>query len=130
MSFICIIIKNHFHINGFALSLALKVRFLGTRKWPIGLSKQQFCMCSTPLVCFLAVPARPRREISLCDVFLEHVNTQIINNNSVPNSVQIIIQFSSNYNSVFFLFLKLGYRAQEFNFRKIHLYLTILGELE
>ena len=31
MSFICII-KNHFHINGFALSLALKVRFFGTRK--------------------------------------------------------------------------------------------------
>ena len=35
MSFICIIIKNHFHINGFALSLALKVWFFGTRKWPI-----------------------------------------------------------------------------------------------
>ena len=35
MSFICIIIKNHFHINGFALSFALKVRFFGTRKWPI-----------------------------------------------------------------------------------------------
>ena len=35
MTFICIIIKNHFHINGFALSLALKVRFFGTRKWPI-----------------------------------------------------------------------------------------------
>ena len=32
MSFICIIIKTHFHINGFALSLALKVRFFGTRK--------------------------------------------------------------------------------------------------
>ena len=29
------IIKNHFHINGFALSLALKVRLFGTRKWPI-----------------------------------------------------------------------------------------------
>ena len=28
MSFICIIIKNHFHINGFALSLTFKVRFL------------------------------------------------------------------------------------------------------
>ena len=27
MSFICIIIENHFHINGFALSLVLKVRF-------------------------------------------------------------------------------------------------------
>ena len=37
MSFICIIIKNHFHINSFALSLALKVRFFGTRKWPIRL---------------------------------------------------------------------------------------------
>ena len=34
MSFICIIIENHFHINGFALSLALKVRCFGTRKWP------------------------------------------------------------------------------------------------
>ena len=32
MSFICIIIKTHFHINGFALSLALKVRFFGTRE--------------------------------------------------------------------------------------------------
>ena len=28
MNFICIIIKNHFHINGFALSLALKASFL------------------------------------------------------------------------------------------------------
>ena len=36
MSFICIIIKNHFHINSFALSLALKESFFGTRKWPIG----------------------------------------------------------------------------------------------
>ena len=35
MSFICITIKNHFHINSFALSIALKVRFFGTRKWPV-----------------------------------------------------------------------------------------------
>ena len=41
MSFICIIIKNHFHINGFALSLALKVRFFGTRKWPIYWNKRK-----------------------------------------------------------------------------------------
>ena len=48
MSFICIIIKNHFHINGFALSLALKVRFFGTRKWPIilnGESQNVFFFC-------------------------------------------------------------------------------------
>ena len=28
-------IKNHFHINGFALSLALKQRLEATGKWPI-----------------------------------------------------------------------------------------------
>ena len=27
---------SHFHNKGFALSLVLKVRFFGTRKWPIG----------------------------------------------------------------------------------------------
>ena len=27
--------KTHFHNEGFALSLVLKVRFFGTRKWPI-----------------------------------------------------------------------------------------------
>ena len=27
--------KTHFHNNGFALNLVLKVRFFGTRKWPI-----------------------------------------------------------------------------------------------
>ena len=35
MSFICIIIKTHFHNKGFALSLVLKVKLFGTRKWPI-----------------------------------------------------------------------------------------------
>ena len=35
MSFICMIIKIHFHISGFTLSLALKVIFFGTRKWPM-----------------------------------------------------------------------------------------------
>ena len=33
MSFICMILKNHSHINGFALSLSLKQR-LGQEKWP------------------------------------------------------------------------------------------------
>ena len=27
--------KTHFHNKGFALSLVLKMRFFGTRKWPI-----------------------------------------------------------------------------------------------
>ena len=30
--------KTHFHNKGFALSLVLKVRFFGTRKWPIRLT--------------------------------------------------------------------------------------------
>ena len=34
-SYICLRIKNHFHVNGFALSLALKQRLRVTRKWSI-----------------------------------------------------------------------------------------------
>ena len=33
-SFICMKIQNHFHINNFALSLALKKNLGATRKWP------------------------------------------------------------------------------------------------
>ena len=33
MSFVCMKIYNHFHINGLALSLALKQRLGTTRKW-------------------------------------------------------------------------------------------------
>ena len=32
--------KTHFHNKGFALSLVLKVKLFGTRKWPIPGSKQ------------------------------------------------------------------------------------------
>ena len=35
-SFICRRIKNNFHINDFALSLALKRRLETPQKWPIG----------------------------------------------------------------------------------------------
>ena len=35
MSFNCDANKTHFHNKGFTLSLVLKVRFFGTRKWPI-----------------------------------------------------------------------------------------------
>ena len=34
--------KTHFHNKGFALSLVLKVRFFGTRKWPI--QHNQHCL--------------------------------------------------------------------------------------
>ena len=34
-SYICLRIKNHFHMNSFALSLALKQRLGVTRKWSI-----------------------------------------------------------------------------------------------
>ena len=35
MSFICMRMKNHFHIKGWAPTLVLKQRLGGTRKWPI-----------------------------------------------------------------------------------------------
>ena len=34
INFICMRIKNHFHINGFARSLALEQRIEATQKWP------------------------------------------------------------------------------------------------
>ena len=37
MSFISMRIKNHFHINDFVLSLALKQRLERTRKWPVAI---------------------------------------------------------------------------------------------
>ena len=39
MGFICMRIESYFHINSFALSLALKQRIGTTRKWPIYLTK-------------------------------------------------------------------------------------------
>ena len=35
MRFICMRLENHFHINGFTLSLALKQRLEATGKWTI-----------------------------------------------------------------------------------------------
>ena len=59
MSFICIIVKNHFHINGFALSLALKVRFFGTRKWPILVTiTSEFSQIIASIQVFLGILAR------------------------------------------------------------------------
>ena len=34
--------KTYFHNKGFALSLVLKVRFFGTRKWPILIGRTIF----------------------------------------------------------------------------------------
>ena len=34
--------KTHFHTEGFALSLVLKVRAFGTRKWPVHFSCSLF----------------------------------------------------------------------------------------
>ena len=68
MSFICITIKNHFHINSFVLSLALKVRFFGSRKWPIpsvpiplGLKLTE---CLTPLMSFICMSRKNNFHIN------------------------------------------------------------------
>ena len=42
MSFIYVIIKKHFHINGFALCLSLKQRLGATRKWSIVMTLPSF----------------------------------------------------------------------------------------
>ena len=60
MSFICIIIKNHFHINSFALSLALKVRFFGTRKWSIAITVLYYSLARKNTVCLVPSRVRPK----------------------------------------------------------------------
>ena len=37
--------KTHFHNKGFALSLVLRVRFFGTRKWPIDYKQYKYGTC-------------------------------------------------------------------------------------
>ena len=46
--------KTHFHNKGFALGLVLRVRFFGTRKWPIGIKvKCRALLSRTFLFCFV-----------------------------------------------------------------------------
>ena len=42
MSFICMRMKNLFHINGVEVSLALKQRLEATQKWPFSLRQSLF----------------------------------------------------------------------------------------
>ena len=49
--------KTHFHNKGFALSLGLKVRFFGTRKWPIQSVPVSFGLWDTALNFFPQAPA-------------------------------------------------------------------------
>jgi len=39
--------KTHFHNKGFALNLVLRVRFFGTRKWPIVKLLDEVCISHT-----------------------------------------------------------------------------------
>ena len=55
MSFICKKIKNHFQINGFVLSLALKLRLKVTQKWLIVQNIQVSCFLFHVLACFLGI---------------------------------------------------------------------------
>ena len=63
MSFICIRMKNHFHIcSGFALHLTLKQRLEATRKWPGLLEMTEFfCFVfiinNKLFVCFIVLQA-------------------------------------------------------------------------
>ena len=61
MSLICMRMKNHFHIKGWALNLVLIQRPGGTRKWPIVL---------TPNMASLSRGGKPRiRELTVYSTF-------------------------------------------------------------
>ena len=78
---ICIIIENHFHINGFALNLALKVRFFGTRKWPIGMPVWIYHLCR-----------------SVC-IFFRHIFHEKIWCKSFSSSSEFLITYKSEFYS-------------------------------
>ena len=42
--------KTHFHNKGFALSPVLKVKFFGTRKWPIKMNREQKSLLHVAMV--------------------------------------------------------------------------------
>ena len=85
--------ETHFHKRGFALSLGLKERVFGNRKWPIGVNKTTNLHLEHAFLHFLPSSLG-------CDAtrFLEDVNTKR--------------QFP-------FSFSQLGHGRQEFNSRKI-----------
>ena len=59
--------KTHFHNKGFALSLVLKVRFLGTRKWPIDYRTEIEKLTFRAL----ALRQNESRNCGLCKVYIQ-----------------------------------------------------------
>ena len=65
MSFPGMRIKNRFHINGFAISLALKQRLEATWKWPFRIVEN------------LGLPLREKLEASTIKTYLSMVNKDL-----------------------------------------------------
>ena len=96
--------KTHFHNKGFALSLVLKVRFFGTRKWPIALcvlelEKSQFlpnsvafllrfCLCYEQLLKSWNHKTALKRPVNVHDTFIpDGIKTAILMNTTLVEDI-------------------------------------------
>ena len=83
MSFICMRMKNHFHIKGWAINLVLIQRPVGTRKWPMmlpphSIAYSQGCSLATIILgdCNTLKKRRWRlRRQQTCNAFNEKKRT-------------------------------------------------------
>ena len=66
MSFICMRIKNHFHIKGWAPNLVLIQRPGGTRKWPITPPPRHFCSLLVLFSTIALVQSAHEKSLSYC----------------------------------------------------------------
>ena len=72
MSFICMRMKNDFHIKGWAPTLVLKQRPGGTRKWPIWFDiffvtlQEHTQKCSGSFYVYVKLPTYPSPETTFC----------------------------------------------------------------
>ena len=77
--------KTHFHNKGFALSLVLKVRVFGTRKWPIKCWKYINIIYIYKCIRFGTLKVQHLKQIKS----LHSQNSNVDHSNLIPRSTQI-----------------------------------------
>ena len=95
MSFICMRMKNDFHVKGWAPTLVLKQRPGGTRKWPIGKTITLIYTCITLFCTFLSRRCTTTTWKCLISRLVEDVNTRQRLSFSFPELWYNLLEFNS-----------------------------------
>ena len=95
MSFICMRMKNDFHVKGWAPTLVLKQRPGGTRKWPIGKTITLIYTYITLFCTFLSRRCTTTTWKCLISRLVEDVNTRQRLSFSFPELWYNLLEFNS-----------------------------------